>query len=74
MTGGLGRVQNINNQGRTVFDGQLWSRQLLLIPQNYAVLVRADQQQQFEWVSFKTNQNAIVNQLIGKTSTIRGLP
>jgi Cupin len=74
VTGGLGRVQIVNNQGQTVFDGQLRSRQLLLIPQNYVVMVRADQQQQFECVSFKTNHNAIVNQLIGKTSTIKGLP
>ena len=74
VTGGLGRVQVVNHQGRTVFDGQLRPKQLVLIPQNYAVLVKADQQQQFEWVSFKTNHNAIVNQLIGKASTIRGLP
>lgn len=74
MTGGLGRVQIVNHQGRTVFDGQLRQRQLLLIPQNYAVLVKANQQQQFEWVSFKTNHNSMVNQLVGKASTVRGLP
>ncbi|KAF3329846.1 Glutelin type-A 1 [Carex littledalei] len=74
VTGGLGRVQIVNHQGRTVFDGQLRQRQLLLIPQNYAVLVKANQQQQFEWVSFKTNHNSMVNQLVGKVSTIRGLP
>lgn len=74
VTGGLGRVQIVNNHGRAVFDGQLRSRQLLLIPQNYATLIKADRQQQFEWVSFKTNHNAMVNQLIGKASTIRGLP
>lgn len=74
MTGGLGRVQIVNHQGRTVFDGQLRQRQLLLIPQNYVVLVKANQQQQFEWVSFKTNHNSMVNQLVGKASTIRGLP
>jgi Cupin len=74
VTGGHGRVQIVNHQGKTVFDGQLHSRQLLLIPQNFVVLKRADQQQQFEWVSFKTNHNAIVNKLVGKTSTIRALP
>lgn len=74
VTGGRGRVQIVNHQGKTVFDGQLHSKQLLLIPQNYVVLKRADQQQQFEWVSFKTNQNAMVNKLVGKTSTFRALP
>ncbi|XP_078151250.1 cocosin 1-like [Carex rostrata] len=74
VTGGRGRVQIVNHQGKTVFDGQLHSKQLLLIPQNYAVLKRADQQQQFEWVSFKTNQNAMVNKLVGKASTFRALP
>ncbi|KAJ4811328.1 Glutelin [Rhynchospora pubera] len=74
VTGGLGRVQIVNHQGKTVFDGQLRQKQILLIPQNYVVLKRADRQLQFEWVSFKTNHNAIVNQIVGKASTIRGLP
>ncbi|KAJ4821022.1 Glutelin type-B 5 [Rhynchospora pubera] len=74
VTGGRGRVQIVNHQGRTVFDGQLRQRQILLIPQNYAVLKRAHQQQQFEYVSFKTNPNAMVSKITGKTSTIRSLP
>ncbi|KAJ4771228.1 Glutelin type-B 5 [Rhynchospora pubera] len=74
VTGGQGRVQIVNHQGKTVFDGQLRQKQLLLVPQNYVVLKKADPQQSFEWVSFKTNQNAMVNKLVGKTSTIRALP
>ncbi|KAJ3685105.1 hypothetical protein LUZ61_014269 [Rhynchospora tenuis] len=74
VTGGQGRVQVVDHQGKTVFDGQLRQKQLLLIPQNYVVLKKADQQQSFEWVSFKTNQNAMVNKLVGKASTIRALP
>ncbi|KAJ4797231.1 Glutelin [Rhynchospora pubera] len=74
VTGGRGRVQIVNHQGRTVFDGQLRQRQILLIPQNYAVLKRAHQQQQFEYVSFKTNPNAMVSKITGKASTIRALP
>ena len=73
VTGGSGRVQVVNNQGRTVFDGQLRQRQILLIPQNYAVLKRAFQDQ-LECVLFKTNPNAMVNKITGKASTIRGLP
>jgi Cupin len=73
VTGGSGKVQVVNNQGRTVFDGQLRQRQILLIPQNFAVLKRA-YQDQFEYVSFKTNPNAMVSKITGKTSTIRALP
>ncbi|KAJ3671155.1 hypothetical protein LUZ60_008581 [Juncus effusus] len=73
VTGGHGRVQIVNNHGRTVFDGQLTQRQILLIPQNFAVLKRASRQG-FEWVSFKTNQNAMVNKLFGKNSAIRSIP
>jgi len=73
VTGGSGRVQIVNHQGRTVFDGQLRQRQILLIPQNYAVLKRS-YQDQFEYVSFKTNPNAMVSKITGKASTIRALP
>ncbi|KAJ4780833.1 Glutelin type-B 2 [Rhynchospora pubera] len=73
VTGGQGRVQIVDHQGKTVFDGQLRQKQLLLVPQNYVVLKKADPQQSFEWVSFKTNQNAMVNRLVGKASTIRAL-
>jgi uncharacterized protein YjlB len=73
ITGGQGRVQVVNNRGNTVFDGQLRRGQILIIPQNYAVLKRA-QQQGFQWVSFKTNPNAMVNKIAGKASTLRSLP
>ncbi|XP_020081944.1 glutelin type-A 1-like [Ananas comosus] len=73
VTGGRGRVQIVNNQGRTVFDGELRRGQVLVIPQNYAVLKRA-QSEGFEWVSFKTNSNAMVNQIVGKASALRGMP
>nr|CAD1820872.1 unnamed protein product [Ananas comosus var. bracteatus] len=73
VTGGRGRVQIVNNQGRTVFDGELRRGQVLVIPQNYAVLKRA-QSEGFEWISFKTNNNAMVNQIVGKASALRGMP
>ncbi|OAY67387.1 Glutelin type-A 1 [Ananas comosus] len=73
VTGGRGRVQIVNNQGRTVFDGELHRGQVLVIPQNYAVLKRA-QSEGFEWISFKTNNNAMVNQIVGKASALRGMP
>lgn len=73
VTGGQGRVQVVNHQGRSVFDGVLRQGQFLLIPQNYAVLKRADIQG-FHWVTFNTNQNAMINQIAGKSSTLRAMP
>jgi Cupin len=73
VTGGQGRVQVVNNQGRTVFDGVVRQGQFLLIPQNYAVLKRAESEG-FHWVTFNTNQNAMINQIAGKSSTFRAMP
>ncbi|KAJ3701869.1 hypothetical protein LUZ61_005574 [Rhynchospora tenuis] len=74
VTQGQGRVQVVNHQGRTVFDGTVRQGQFLLIPQNFAVLKRADRLQGFHWVTFNTNQNAMINQIAGKLSTFKGMP
>ncbi|KAJ1687924.1 hypothetical protein LUZ63_019314 [Rhynchospora breviuscula] len=74
VTQGQGRVQVVNHQGRTVFDGTVRQGQFLLLPQNFAVLKRADPLQGFHWVTFNTNQNAMVNQIAGKLSTFKGMP
>ncbi|XP_073012187.1 cocosin 1-like [Typha latifolia] len=73
VTHGCGRVQVVGSRGNTVFDGELRPGQVLVIPQNYAVLKRAERER-FEWVSFKTNSNAMVSQISGKSSSLRGLP
>ncbi|RWV78759.1 hypothetical protein BHE74_00046988, partial [Ensete ventricosum] len=73
VTGGRGRVQIVSNQGRTVFDGEVRQGQLLIVPQNYAVIKQA-QGEGFEWTSFKTNGNAMVSQIVGKASVLRAMP
>ncbi|CAL9752844.1 unnamed protein product [Musa acuminata subsp. burmannicoides] len=73
VTGGRGRVQIVSDQGRTVFDGEVRQDQLLIVPQNYAVIKQA-QGEGFEWTSFKTNGNAMVSQIVGKASVLRGMP
>nr|CAD1830923.1 unnamed protein product [Ananas comosus var. bracteatus] len=72
VTQGHARIQVVNNQGRTVFDGEVRRNQLLVIPQNYAVIMRG--REGCEWVSFKTNSNAMVSQIAGKASAFRGMP
>lgn len=73
VTGGRGRVQIVSDQGRTVFDGEVRQDQLLIVPQNYAVIKQA-QGEGFQWTSFKTNGNAMVSQIVGKASVLRGMP
>ncbi|CAL9166649.1 unnamed protein product [Musa hybrid cultivar] len=70
---GCSRVQVVGHRGRTVFNGELRQGQLLVVPQYYAVTIQA-QRESFEWVSIKTNDNAIVNHFEGKTSALRGTP
>ncbi|KAL5207722.1 hypothetical protein ABZP36_032157 [Zizania latifolia] len=73
MIQGSARVQVVNNQGRTVFDGVLRQGQLLIIPQNYAVIKKAERNG-CQYISFKTSPNAMVSQVAGKNSVLRALP
>ncbi|KAF5741849.1 legumin family protein [Tripterygium wilfordii] len=70
---GRARIQIVDNYGQTVFDGELQQGQVLTVPQNFAIVKRAESER-FEWVSFKTNDNAMISTLAGKTSAIRGIP
>ncbi|XP_026379590.1 11S globulin subunit beta-like [Papaver somniferum] len=73
VTRGSCRCQIVGNQGRQVFDGQLNQGQMLVVPQNFAVVKQAGNEG-FEWVSFKTNDNAMAIPLVGKTSVLRAMP
>ncbi|KAI3425655.1 uncharacterized protein J3R85_010024 [Psidium guajava] len=70
---GSARIQVVSDDGQTVFDEELREGQLVVVPQNFAVVKRAENEE-FEWVSFKTNDNAMVNPLAGRTSVLRALP
>ncbi|KAK6937772.1 LOW QUALITY PROTEIN: Cupin 1, partial [Dillenia turbinata] len=67
------RIQTVNEKGEAVFDGVLRRGQIVIAPQNFVVLKQAGDQG-FEWVAFKTNANAKINTLAGKTSAIHSLP
>ncbi|KAG6658786.1 hypothetical protein CIPAW_04G186900 [Carya illinoinensis] len=47
--------------------------QILTIPQNFGVVKRA-RDEGFKWVAFKTNVNAMISPLAGRTSAFRALP
>ncbi|URE36800.1 glutelin [Musa troglodytarum] len=70
---GYSRVQVVGHRGQTVFVGELRQGQLLVVPQYFAMMFQA-QRETFEWVSIKTNDNAMVNHFVGKTSALRGMP
>ncbi|XP_010025835.2 11S globulin seed storage protein 1 [Eucalyptus grandis] len=73
VTRGSGRIQIVDDSANTVFDGQLQEGQLLVVPQNFAVVKKAGSEG-FEYVSFRTNDNAMVSSLAGRLSVIRSLP
>lgn len=67
------RVQVANNQGRTVFNGVLHQGQLLIIPQNHAVIKKAEHNG-CQYVAIKTIPNPTVSWVAGKNSILRALP
>ncbi|KAL0693050.1 hypothetical protein Bca4012_060230 [Brassica carinata] len=73
VTDGEAHIQVVNDNGERVFDGQVSQGQLLAIPQGFSVVKRATSDQ-FRWVEFKTNENAQINTLAGRTSVMTGLP
>ncbi|XWS13857.1 hypothetical protein CRYUN_Cryun36dG0075000 [Craigia yunnanensis] len=73
ITRGNGRIQIAGENGETVFDDQVEEGQMIVVPQNFAVLKKADNQG-LEWIAFKTNANAKINQIAGRVSAIRAMP
>ncbi|KAJ4722722.1 11S globulin seed storage protein [Melia azedarach] len=73
ITRGSGRIQIVSESGDAVFNDQVQEGQLVVVPQNFAVVKRASSQG-LEWISFKTSGFAMTNQLVGRNSMFRGLP
>jgi hypothetical protein len=72
-TGGQGRIQVVNDNGQNVLDQQVQKGQLVVIPQGFAYVVQSHGSK-FEWISFKTNANAMISTLAGRTSALRAFP
>ncbi|KAL8224957.1 hypothetical protein R6Q57_017514 [Mikania cordata] len=73
VTSGSMRMQIVNNQGRAVFDDMIHEGQMVVVPQNFVVVKQAGEEG-CRWVSFRTNDNAVINTLAGKTSAIMAIP
>ncbi|XP_059283544.1 11S globulin seed storage protein 1-like [Lycium ferocissimum] len=70
---GSGRIQVVGNAGRSVFNDEVRRGQLIVVPQNFAIVKRAGEEG-LEYIAFKTNDNAMTNPLAGRLSAIRAMP
>ncbi|KAL3506147.1 hypothetical protein ACH5RR_031529 [Cinchona calisaya] len=70
---GNARIQVVGHSGNPVFDEEVSEGQLIIVPQNFAVIKKAGNEG-FEYVAFKTNDNAITSPLAGRLSAIRSIP
>ncbi|KAH6809021.1 hypothetical protein C2S51_026804 [Perilla frutescens var. frutescens] len=74
ITRGSGRFQVVGQSGRSVFDGEVREGQLIIVPQNFVVIKKANDEEGLEWISFKTNDNAVATPLAGRLSALRAMP
>ncbi|KAL6978681.1 hypothetical protein U1Q18_020346 [Sarracenia purpurea var. burkii] len=72
-TRGEAQVQIVDQRGEAVFNDRIREGQMVVVPQNFVVAKQAGDEG-FEWVGFKTNENAMFSTLAGRTSVIRGMP
>ncbi|XP_050363141.1 prunin 1 Pru du 6.0101-like [Argentina anserina] len=70
---GSARVQVVNDNGQAILDNEVRQGQLFIVPQNHAVLQKASNNG-YEYIAFKTQDNAKINTLAGRTSVLRALP
>ncbi|XP_008235678.1 PREDICTED: legumin type B-like [Prunus mume] len=70
---GNARVQVVNENGDAILDQEVQQGQLFIVPQNHGVIQQAGNQG-FEYFAFKTEDNAFINTLAGRTSFLRALP
>ncbi|KAM3249260.1 11S globulin seed storage protein Ana o 2 [Capsicum annuum] len=70
---GNGRFQVVGDAGNSVFDGEVKEGQIIIVPQNFAIVKKAGDQG-LEYIAFKTNDQAMTNPLAGRLSAIRAMP
>lgn len=70
---GSARIQVVQQQGKTVANEEIQQGQVFVVPQNFVALVKA-RDSGFEYVAFKTHENAKINTLAGNLSLMRAMP
>ncbi|XP_060180412.1 11S globulin-like [Lycium barbarum] len=70
---GTGRIQVVGDAGICVFNDEVREGQMLVVPQNFAVVKKAGNRG-LEYIAFKTNEQAMTSPLAGRLSAIRAMP
>ncbi|KAH0634258.1 hypothetical protein KY284_037044 [Solanum tuberosum] len=70
---GTGRIQVVGDTGNSVFDDEVREGQMIVVPQNFAIMKKAGDQG-LEYIAFKTNDQAMTSPLAGRLSAIRAMP
>ncbi|XP_016439381.2 11S globulin seed storage protein Ana o 2.0101 [Nicotiana tabacum] len=70
---GSGRIQVVGDTGNSVFNDEVREGQMIIVPQNFAVVKRAGNQG-LDYIAFKTNDQAMTSPLAGRLSAIRAMP
>ncbi|KAJ1416593.1 RmlC-like cupin domain superfamily [Sesbania bispinosa] len=73
VTRGRGRVQVVNCQGKSVFNGEVRKGEMLVVPQNFVVAKQAGSEG-LEYIVFKTKDKAKISTLVGLNSAISATP
>ncbi|GAB4829237.1 hypothetical protein Ancab_018903 [Ancistrocladus abbreviatus] len=72
-TRGRCQIQIVNDRGQCVFNGVLSAGQVVTVPQNFAVILKA-REEGFEWLAFRTSHNPNSEYLAGPGSALSGMP
>ncbi|XP_055811946.1 11S globulin seed storage protein Ana o 2.0101-like [Solanum dulcamara] len=70
---GTGRIQVVGDTGNSVFDDEVREGQMIVVPQNFAIVKKAGNEG-LEYIAFKTNDQAMTSSLAGRLSAIRAMP
>lgn len=70
---GTGRFQVVGDTGNSVFDDEVREGQMIIVPQNFAIVKKAGNEG-LEYIAFKTNDQAMSSPLAGRLSAIRAMP
>ncbi|CAA6662473.1 unnamed protein product [Spirodela intermedia] len=73
ITRGEGRTQIVSNEGRTLFDENVKTGDVFVIPQYFASVHRVGDGG-IEWVAFKTSPVPMRSPIVGHTSVLKGMP
>ncbi|XP_057450534.1 13S globulin basic chain-like [Lotus japonicus] len=70
---GHAKVQVVNSEGNSVFEGEVTKGQVLVIPQGFVATKQAGSEG-FEAIEFVTNENSMFVSLVGMHSLLRSIP